>query len=426
MMKNELFTRSVLRPGAVCLTLAVWAGLAGGCRKINIGQQHQQDLRNFDQVNLVANKAGYDPALVDPTLKDAWGLAWAPTGIAWVNATAEGVSDLYLTTPSIVRPPINIPSPTDSVGGAPIGIVFNSTKGFILPDNGAAAFIFDGGDGVLAAWNGAAGNNAFRVADNSQTASYTGLALANSEGANFLYAANFRSGKIEVWDTAWNPVTWMPFHDQSIPGGFHNFNIQSVGGYLVVTYAKVGANGRQAVGAGLGFVDVYRTDGSFVRRLASGGVLNSPWGVTMASHEFLEDHELTKVDDGGGGEDHGNGNGNSDGGGNGNGSGNGNGDGNGNGNGNGNGSPGGPGNQNNDDQPVFLIGNFGDGHINVFSQNGVFEGQLASHNKVVTIPGLWALGFAPSTATSINPDWLFFTAGPNNEADGVFGYLTKE
>jgi uncharacterized protein (TIGR03118 family) len=403
MMKNEQLMRSGLRPGVACLTLAVCVVLAGGCRKNNNRQDN--DLRDFGQVNLVANMASYDPKLVDATLRDAWGLAWAPSGIAWVNSTVQGVSELYMTTPSIVRPPVNIPSPTDSVGGAPIGIVFNSTKGFVLPNKATAAFIFDGGDGVVSAWNGGAGNNAFRIANNSKTASYTGLALANSGGANFLYAANFKSGKIEVWDTAWNPVTWMPFHDPGIPSGFHNFNIQLVGSWLAVTYAKVGANGRQAVGAGLGFVDIYTTAGVWVSRLASRGALNSPWGLTMAPHSFLEDHDLVKSDDSHGGS----------------------------GNGNSNGSPGGPGdgngnNNNNNDEPVMLVGNFGDGHINVFSLEAQFLGQLQSQSqkRVITIPGLWALGFAPTTATTISQNFLFFTAGPNQEADGVFGYLTKE
>ena len=77
-------------------------------------------------------------------------------------------------------------------------------------------------------------------------------------------------------------------------------------------------------------------------------------------------------------------------------------------------------------QPVILVGNFGDGRINVFTESGIFLGQLQSHKQVITIDGLWALGFAPTTATTINPDWLFFTAGPAKEMDGVFGYLSKQ
>jgi hypothetical protein len=132
-MMNNLLMRMGLRPGAACLSLAISVVFAAGCRKAAI---IEQDLRNFDQVNLVADKSGWDPALVDPTLQDAWGLAWAPSGIAWVNATMDGVSELYTVEPTVAKPraAVNIPSPTDSLGGAPIGVVFNSTKGLPLHD----------------------------------------------------------------------------------------------------------------------------------------------------------------------------------------------------------------------------------------------------------------------------------------------------
>jgi hypothetical protein len=77
--------------------------------------------------------------------------------------------------------------------------------------------------------------------------------------------------------------------------------------------------------------------------------------------------------------------------------------------------------------PVILIGNFGDGHINVFTQDGIFLGQLQAHRQPIVIEGLWALSFPPGTASpSIDPDRLYFTAGPSNESDGVFGYLIKQ
>jgi uncharacterized protein (TIGR03118 family) len=384
MMNNFRLLRTGLRPGAACLPLALCFVLVAGCHKSAI---IEADLSDFQQVNLVANNAIYNPDLVDPTLKDAWGLAWSPTGIAWPNATTEGVSELYLVvpTPTKARAAVNIPSPTDSVGGAPIGIVFNSTKGFMLPDKATASFIFDGGDGVISAWNGGAGNNAFRIANNSATSSYTGLTLASSGGQNYLYAANFKTGKIDVWDTAWNPVTWMPFHDPGIPAGYANFNIQLVSEWLFVNYAKVGANGKQAVGAGEGFTDVYNTDGSFVRRFATRGALNSPWGVTITPTGFLNSQNVKGSSESGAGAG-----------------------------------------KVDSTQPVILVGNFGDGRINVFTESGIFLGQLQSHKQVITIDGLWALGFAPTTATTINPDWLFFTAGPAKEMDGVFGYLSKQ
>jgi uncharacterized protein (TIGR03118 family) len=362
---------------AVCMLI-----LAAGCQKRAV---IEKDLSDFEQVNLIANKAIYSPALVDTNLQNAWGLAWAPSGVAWPNSQASGVSNLYLVTPAIARKAVNIPSPTDSVGGKPTGIVFNSTKGFLLPDGSTASFIFDGVDGVVSAWNGTAGNNAFRIANNSETSAYTGLTLGSTGGANFLYAADFRAGKIAVWDTAWDVVTKFPFHDPSIPRGFSPFNIQSVGSWLYVTYAKVGANGRQQAGAGLGFVDVFNPDGTLVSRFASGGVLNAPWGVVEAPAAFLQQSDVKSSES----------------------------------------SSSTASTQMEPTQPVILIGNFGNGWINVFTTNGVSLGYLQSKNRPIVIPGLWALNFAPTTATTISQNWLFFTSGPANETDGIWGYLTK-
>lgn len=353
-------------------------------KKVNIDKD---DLRDFQQVNLVANKAMYGPKVVDPTLRNAWGLAWAPVGIAWVNSQRGGVSELYTGEGAIVRPPVLIPSPIDTMGGAPTGIIFNSTKGFILPNMAKAAFIFVGVDGVVSAWNGAAGNKAFRVANNSATSAYTGLTLAWDNGRNLLYAANFRTGKIDAWDTSWMPVS-LPFHDADLPKGYAPYNIQAVGSWLFVSYAKVAANGHEAVGEGLGFVDIFNPDGSFVKRFASMGRLNAPWGMTMAPAGFLEEKDMSE--------------------------------------GHGTGSMGKGEGKNDLSVPVILVGNFGDGRINVFAQDGQFLGRLQSHNKTIVIDGLWALGFAPATATSIDPMRLYFTAGPADESDGLFGYLIKQ
>lgn len=304
--------------------------------------------------------------------------------VAWVNANNDGLSELYTGEGAIVRPPVLIPSPTDTMGGKPSGIVFNSTKGFVLPDKSAAAFIFVGEDGVVSAWNGAAGAAAFRVANNSAAASYKGLALASDNGRNLLYAANFKTGKIDVWDTSWASVQ-LPFHDPAIPHGYAPFNIQPVSSWLFVTYAKVSSDLDDVPGAGNGFVDVFNTDGSFVRRFASRGALNAPWGVAWAPAGWLTTKDMDSVD----GKGHGAGNGPKVG-------------------------------------PVVLVGNFGDGRINVYSTEGQFLGALKSHNRTIVIDGLWAIGFAPSTATSIDPARLYFTAGPNNEMDGIFGYFVKE
>ena len=365
--------------GLVILTL-----FGVSCHKRMIDKK---DLRDFQQVNLVANKAMYGPKLVDTTLQNAWGLAWAPSGIAWVNANGYHVSELYTGEGAIVRPPVRIPSPSDTMGGEPTGIVFSGGKGFTLANHQGANFLFVGEDGVLSGWNGAAGNNALRIKEDSANAIYKGLALASSNGANFIYAANFKTGKIDVWDTTFMPVS-MAFHDPGIPAGYAPFNVQAIGSWLFVSFAKQGQDGDEADGPGLGFVDIFNPDGSFVRRFASRGTLNAPWGMAMAPAGFLEENDMS--DEGGKGH-MGKGEGKDD-----------------------------------VSAPVILIGNFGDGRINVFAENGQFLGQLQSHNKTIVIDGLWAIGFAPTTATTIDPKRLYFTAGPADESDGLFGYLLKQ
>ncbi len=357
-----------------------------GCQKIKIDKN---DLRNFQQVNLDANSPSYSPAFIVPSMQDAWGLAWAPSGIAWVNTEAGHVSELFTGEGAIVRPAINIPSTTDTIGGHPTGIVFAGGAGFTLANKQSAAFLFVGDDGVISGWNGADGNNAERIGTPSAENSYTGLALATKSGSHLLYAANFKTGNIDVWDTTFTPVK-MHFHDPALPGGYSPFNIQAVGSWLFVMYAKVGPDGDEIHEVGLGIVDVFNTDGSFVFRFATKGTLDAPWGAVMTPAHFLDDNDMGNDDGGKSSSDKNN-----------------------------------PSHFDNDNQPVILIGNFGNGHINVFSMSGQFLGQLQSHNKTIVIDGLWALSFAPTTATTIDPKRLYFTAGPNDEADGVFGYLIK-
>jgi uncharacterized protein (TIGR03118 family) len=354
-----------------------------GCQKSG---EDKKDLRNFKQVNLVANKSKYNPVTVDPTLQNAFGLAWSPNGVAWVNSLAGHVSEVYSAEGAIARPPVNIPSPTDSLGGGlPTGIVFSGDKGFNL-SNGPSAFLFTRFDGVLSGWNGPSVNNAKRLR-HPQTASYAGLAIAVSNGRNFIYGANFGAGKIDVWDTAFTLVN-MPFKDPTIPQGYSPYNIQAADDFLFVMYARISASGLPVSGAGEGFVSVFKTDGSFVKRFASRGTLNVPWGLTVAPASFLDGKDVKNE--------------------------------------NGHGNAGMDDKSGNPKEPVILVGNFGDGRINVFSLDGKYLGQLQSHNHTIVIDGLWALSFAPSSATTVDPHRLYFTAGPEHETDGLYGYIIKD
>ncbi|WP_162915360.1 TIGR03118 family protein [Paraflavitalea soli] len=346
-----------------------------GCKKLDELKQ----LKNFEQVNLVGNNQEYNPAHVDPTLINGWGIAFSATGTPWVNSQGGHVSEVYDREGVIVRPPVNIPSPGGPTGGNPTGIVFNGGADFVLSNGQAARFIFVGVDGILSAWNGAAGNNALLIKNDAATAAYTGLTNALMDGNNYLYAADFRANKIVVWDKNFAVVN-MPFKDPGIPSGYAPFNIQAVGEWLYVTYAKVGPQGRSAAGRGLGFVSIFKTNGTLVKRFASRGALNAPWGIALASPSFFddmddaEDQKMKGATEG---------------------------------------------------RSAILVGNFGDGYINAYTDDGQFIGVLRSNGRPIQIEGLWAITFPPSTST-IDPNRLYFAAGPDEEMGGLFGYIKKQ
>jgi uncharacterized protein (TIGR03118 family) len=157
--------------------------------------------------------------------------------------------------------------------------------------------------------------------------------------------------------------------DPGLPSGYSPFNIQAIDNKLYVMYAKVGADGEEEVGQGKGYVDIFNTDGTLDRRFISNGQLNAPWGVTKAPAEFW--------------------------------------------------GPDAPGTN------VILVGNFGDGHINAYSSDGNFLGQLRASGNPIVIEGLWGIEFAPSTSTAIPHNRLYFAAGPDDEEEGLFGYIRK-
>jgi len=318
---------------------------------------------NVKQTNLVADTAGYDATRLDPNLLNAWGIAAPPNGPIWISANHAGLSVIYDRNGQQLRPPVTIPSLTAGQPGAPSGMVFNGTTDF-----GGNKFIFASEEGIIAGWS--SGNAAVKVADRSSfNAVYKGLTIANDGTANFLYVTNFKNSKIDVFDKDFNYVTDKPFSDPGIPAGFGPFNIQNISGNLYVTYAKLKApdNMDDQAGPGNGYVDIFTPQGQLVKRFASQGPLNSPWGIALAPAGFA------------------------------------------------------------DEGPTILIGNFGDGRINVFGMAGHFKGQLRMHGKPITIDGLWAIDFLEGNVPGGSPsDPLYFTAGPNEESHGLFGYLKKE
>jgi uncharacterized protein (TIGR03118 family) len=333
---------------------------------------------------------GMNPT-IDPVLQNAWGVAFSPAGSPfWVADNATGCATLYGGDGAKVAVQVSIPLPGDVVpmtscktvdpnhpptNAAPTGIIWNPSAAFVVPGTTIqAAFIFGTEDGTLSAWAGgltANPNNAVIAVDNSASgAVYKGLAVGVNVHGVFLFATNFNAGTIDVFgsngpDGLFSPATTDGgFTDPDIPAGFAPFGIENIDANLFVTYAKqiLPAKHDDMAGPGNGFVDVFDTDGHLLRRFASRGPLNSPWGVTRASFAF--------------------------------------------------------GRFSGD----ILVGNFGNGKINVFNSRGQFIDELDRPNgKPLVIDGLWKLTLGGGRTSS--PDTLYFTAGPNGEKDGLFGTI---
>jgi uncharacterized protein (TIGR03118 family) len=358
--------RSALRALAFAVTTVSLAHAAGN---------------SYEQHNLVSD-GNIAADHTDAHLVNAWGLAFGPTSPAWVADNNSGVSTLYDGLGN-AQPPaplkqlvVAIPSPTDDTGGGtPTGVVFNPTNGFVVTKgkggpSGASIFIFATEDGVIAGWSPAAdGTHAIRAVTSPDTV-YKGLAIApNRSGeATFLYATDFHNGKIDVFDARFQPVT-LPqgaFSDRTIPAGFAPFNIQNIQGNLYVTYAKQNAARHDDVkGAGFGFVNVFDGDGNLIHRVATRGRLNAPWGVALAPAGFGKFANQ------------------------------------------------------------LLVGNFGDGAILAFDAHShEFLGRLRkADGSLLQIDGLWALMFG-NGAHDQPTSTLFFTAGPAEETQGLFGTIT--
>jgi uncharacterized protein (TIGR03118 family) len=315
----------------------------------------------YQQHNLVSDLPGLADR-VDPNLVNPWGIASGPATPFWIANNHTSNSGVYDGNGVPTRAAV-------AILGAPTGIVFNPTTDFVLTPGQPAKWLFATEDGTIAAWN--SGAAAVTKADLSALGTvYKGLALGSSGGKNYLYAANFSAGRVDVFDANFVPVALAgTFTDPNLPASFAPFNVQNIAGKLYVTYALPDAARHDDVsGPGNGYVDVFDTDGTLLQRLISQGPLNSPWGVVLAPAGF----------GGFGG--------------------------------------------------ALLVGNFGDGRINAFyPTTGTWLGALQNPSGVaISIDGLWGLTFGNGNQAG-DTHTLYFTAGIAGsgavEDHGLFGSI---
>ena len=344
---------------------AVLSGAAAGA----------QTTQHYTQTNLVSDRPGV-AAVTDPNLVNPWGLTRSSGSPWWVSDNGPGLATLYNAAGAIVPLVVTIPpADSNSPTGSPTGTVFNGSTDFALAAGKPAIFLFVTEDGTISGWNPGVdlAHAVIRANDKGQSV-YRGATIAtvNPEGegpASLLYVADFRKGRIQVFDTNFHHVSELEerFEDERLPQGFAPFNVQNIGGNLYVSYAlQNSVKFDQVDGAGLGYVDVYSAEGRLLSRLEHGSWFNAPWGMAQASSDFgIYSHDI-------------------------------------------------------------LVGNFGSGEILAFNPvTGRFKGRLLdATNNPLHIDGLWALVFGSGIgSTDGSASTLFFTAGPNNQQNGLFGSI---
>jgi len=322
--------------------------------------------------NLISDDGSVPGTIPDPNLINGWGIAASSTSPWWVSSADMSVARIYTGAGAINGLTVN-------VSGNPTGIVFYGGAGFLVTNGittAPARFLFAAEDGSISGWNFGLPPNGVPPPTQAWVglpaaggASYKGLAVAQTAGGDFLYAADFHNAKVDIISSTWEVVsTATTFVDPGLPKGYAPFGIQNINGRIFVTYGKQDDEAEEEVaGAGLGVVSVFDTAGAFIARVATRGALNAPWGLAQAPAGF--------------GRFSGN----------------------------------------------LLVGNFGDGRINAFDFE-TFEprGHLKdADHKPIVVDGLWGIGFG-NDAGSGSSKALYFAAGPEDETHGLFGKIEAQ
>jgi uncharacterized protein (TIGR03118 family) len=364
-MKNNSSTTTTAALSHHCRPVLL--GLAAALALIStpaLAKDGNHKSTTYLQTNLVSNLAGV-AQLQDTNLVNPWGISFSTTSPFWVSDNGSGLATLYAVTndeegsPHVSKQGLEVMIPGE---GVPTGQLFDRNGSF----NGDI-FIFAGEDGTISGWRGSLGNSA-ELLTSRDTAVYKGITLVTGHDGPLLVLANFGEATVDVYDTNFNLVQ---FSDPAAPAGYAPFNVKSLGRLVIVTFAKQNDEKHDDVpGNGHGLIDIFNPKTGHFHRFATGtdagghlDAFSSPWGIAVAPRKFGV---------------HG-------------------------------------------DQ--LLVGNFGSGTIMTFDADGDFAGFLEDANhQPIAIDGLWGLAFGNGGKAGV-PDALYFTAGLDGEADGLFGSI---
>lgn len=289
----------------------------------------------FTITNRVSDQPGVAP-VTDSNLVNAWGLSQAPGSPLWVANNGTDTSTLYdKDTFAKVKLDVMVP-------GGPTGTTFIGIPNAFTVSNGVKSgptlFAFATESGQIQGWNLSVDptHTFVEVNESAMGSIFKGLTLGMDKGAPRLFAADFAHGMVSVYDSSFQKVG--SFTDPGLPANYAPFNVQTLNGKLYVAFAQHDPGAKdENHGRGLGFVDVFDTDGQLLKRLVRHGSLNAPWGLAIAPGTFGRF------------------------------------------------------------AGALLVGNFGDGRIDAYDpKTGEFLGALRDDEHHIKIDGLWALRTGPN------------------------------
>jgi uncharacterized protein (TIGR03118 family) len=321
----------------------------------------------YTVTNLVSNQNPIGTNAADPALVNAWGITSTATSPFWLSDNGTGVSTLYNSLGQKQKLVVTIPAAGGSTAaGTPTGVIANATKQFNVTANGktgSPAFIFATFDGTISGWSPAVDPTHAVIgpgADRSTFGASYTALVIANDGVANFLYAADNSANAEIDMFGSNFQFLKSFSDPTVPRKFTPYGMREINGKLWVAYTPLN-KGQD------GLVDIFNLDGTLFKHDAVHGPLHSPWAFALAPGDFGKFSN------------------------------------------------------------AILIGNnIKDGRINAFDpDSGMFLGTLTdASGQPIVIDQLWGLDFGKGGGANGGTNELFFTAGPDVYANGLFGVIT--